>query len=270
METAYSVTVSCSMGNPTGPKMQGLPKIYPLSRCVFIYKKGLFMEQQPSSKFENLNQDFLITDEDNVKNVQNSVNEKNEEVAIEKKKKILRVKKHKHSMRWPLIVLVMTFMLSFTFGFGSQFLLSGTGIAISIILLIFFLALATITDMIGVAVTSAEIEPFNAMSAKKVKGAKESLTLIKHADKVSSIFCDIIGDICGILSGSIGAVFTLHIVGNAITGIYSVLISSVVSALIAALTVFLKSLGKRIAMNNSTKIILILGKIINFFKFKKN
>ena len=43
METAYAVTVSCLMGNPTGPKMQGLPKTFPLSRCVFIYiKKRIF------------------------------------------------------------------------------------------------------------------------------------------------------------------------------------------------------------------------------------
>ena len=191
------------------------------------------------------------------------------DLVKDKKKKSSHQKKHKHFMLWPLIVLINTFLLSFTFSFGSQFLLSGTGIVVSIILLIFFLALATITDMIGVAVASADVEPFNAMCARKVKGAKESLTLIKHADKVSSIFCDIIGDICGILSGSIGAVFTLHIVGTTITGINSVLIASVVSAFIAALTVFLKALGKKIAMNNSTKIIFTLGKVMYFFKLKK-
>lgn len=189
-------------------------------------------------------------------------NQKNDNQENKKKAK-------KNCMRWPFIVLIITLCLSFVFGFGSEFLLSDAGIVVSIILLIFFLALAMMSDMIGVAITSADISSFNAMSARKVRGAKESIKLIQNADKVASIFCDIIGDICGILSGSIGAALTLQIVGANVVGIKEVLIASLVSAVIAALTVFLKSLGKKVAISKSDGIILIVGKIINFFKFGK-
>lgn len=179
-------------------------------------------------------------------------------------------KKRKFVFKWPLIVLCVTFVLSLLFSFASEFLLSDAGIVVSIILLIFFLALAMITDMIGVASTAAELEPFNAMSSRKVRGAKESLFLIKNAEKVSSVFCDIIGDICGILSGSIGAALVLQILSTMqTTNITEVLVASLVSAVVAALTVFLKSVGKTIAINKANNIIFVIGKIISVFKFKK-
>lgn len=200
-------------------------------------------------------------------------NQTNQEVEIsdkkfEDQKKKSKPKKRKIN-RWPLIALCLTFALSFAFSFGSEFILSNAGIILSAILLIFFLLLAMITDMIGVAITSAEIEPFNAMSAKKVKGAKECIKLIHNADRVSSIFCDIFGDICSILSGTVGATLSLQITNGRFTGIQAVLIASVVSAGIAGLTVFLKAVGKKFAINKSQSIIFAFGKVISFFKFGK-
>lgn len=203
-----------------------------------------------------------IIEQEEIKKQKQSINVKK---ILEKPDK----KKRKFLLKWPLIVLLITFVLSFLFSFASEFMLSDAGIVVSVILLIFFLALAMITDMIGVAVTAAEIEPFNAMSSKKIRGAKESIILIKNAEKVSSIFCDIVGDICGILSGTIGATFVIQILGTMQGGITEVLVASLVSAIIAALTVFLKSVGKTIAINKANNIIFILGKIISFFKFKK-
>ena len=187
----------------------------------------------------------------------------------QEKQETKKRREKKHALKWPFIVLIITLILSFIFSFGSEFLLSDAGIVVSIILLVFFLGFAMISDMIGVAVTAADIASFNAMSAKKVRGAKEGIMLIHNVDKVASIFCDVTGDICGILSGAIGAALTIQIIGAEVNGIKAVLIASLVSALVAALTVFLKSLGKRIAIKNADKIILIVGKIINFFKFGK-
>lgn len=184
-------------------------------------------------------------------------------------KKELKRKKKKNNFRWPLIALVTTLCLSFTFGFGSQYILGDTSLTISIILLIFFVALAVISDMIGVAATSAEIEPFNAMSSKKVQGAKQGLMLIRNAEKVSSVFCDIIGDICGILSGTVGATITFQILGKSAVSVQEVIVASVVSACIAALTVFLKAVFKKVAIKNSNSIIFTLGKILNFFRIKR-
>ena len=55
--------------------------------------------------------------------------------------------------------------------------------------------------MVGMAVQVADIKVFNAMAAKKVKGAKIALIMIKNAPKLSTICNDVIGDICGIISG---------------------------------------------------------------------
>lgn len=240
METAHSVTMSEFTGNPTRPKLQGLLKIVPLIKSVFLIR-NLNMEEQPSNC---------------------------EELEAGKKEIKHKRKKKSSGFKWPLIVLVSTFCLSFAFSFGSTFLLSDAGLIVSIILLVFFLALAVVTDMIGVATTSAEIEPFNAMCSRKVKGAKQGLMLIRNAEKVSSIFCDIIGDMCGILSGTVGASITLQILGKTAVTVQEVLIATMVSACIAALTVFLKAIFKKVAVKNPNKIVFTIGKILAFFKIK--
>lgn len=242
METAHSVTMSKFTGNPTRPKLQGLLKIVPLIKSVFLIRNSN-MEEQPSNY---------------------------EELDKEAEKKEIKHKRKKKSsgFKWPLIVLVSTFCLSFAFSFGSTFLLSDAGMIVSIILLVFFLALAVVTDMIGVATTSAEIEPFNAMCSRKVKGAKQGLMLIRNAEKVSSIFCDIIGDMCGILSGTVGASITLQILGKTAVTMQEVLIATLVSACIAALTVFLKAIFKKVAVKYPNKIVFTIGKILAFFKIK--
>ena len=202
----------------------------------------------------------------NIEIKENSESEKNE---LKKYLNRPEKKRRKYSLKWPLVVLVITLILSLMFSLASEFLLTDTGLLISIILLVFFLVLAMISDMIGVASTSADIEPFNAMCSKKIKGAKETLKLIQNAEKVSSVFCDIVGDICGILSGAIGATLVIQIIGTYATSTKEAIVASIISATIASLTVFLKSVGKIIAINNSNKIMFTIGKIISFFKFKK-
>ena len=166
--------------------------------------------------------------------------------------------------RWPLIILICALCLSFSFSVISQYALSDAGVAISIVVIIVFIIIAIITDMIGVAVTVASLEPFRAMASKKVRGAKESIRLIKNAEKVASISADVIGDICSILSGAAGTTLTVMFVRGA-QSTAEIMIASAVSAVIAALTIFGKAMGKQIAMNKSEAIVLILGKIASIF-----
>ena len=42
------------------------------------------------------------------------------------------------------------------------------------------------------------------MASRKVKGASVAVKLKKSADKTSSFCCDVIGDICGVISGAAG------------------------------------------------------------------
>lgn len=173
--------------------------------------------------------------------------------------------------KWCIKIFLITLMLSFSLSVLSELLLEGTRswvvTLLSIALLIFFILLAVFCDMIGVAMTSADISPFMAMASKKIKGAKETIKLLKNADRASSFFCDIIGDACGIICGAIGA----SIIGVVLTtgDIQKVMLSALMSALIAALTVFGKAVGKNIAVQNANRIVFRVGKIISFFKRSK-
>ena len=179
--------------------------------------------------------------------------------------------------KWPLIVLVLALTLSFSFGVLSQYALSGAGIAVSIVVICVFIIISIIADMIGVATTAAQMYPFRAMAAKKVRGAKEAIKLVENAEKVASVAADIIGDICGILSGAAGASVAAAFIFSSTDQFVAVLIASAVSALIAALTIFGKAMFKRYAMIKSDKIVLAVGKVISIFHcsgkkkpFKKN
>ncbi len=167
--------------------------------------------------------------------------------------------------KWPLIVLVLSFFLSLAFGIVSEISLSGAGIAVSIVVILVFILIAIVADMVGVAITTANFEPFRAMAARKVRGAKESIKLIQNKEKVASVSADVIGDICGILAGAAGATITAFFVFNVADDFLQVLIASVVSAVIAALTIFGKAYCKKYAMTHCERIILILGKFISLF-----
>ena len=118
--------------------------------------------------------------------------------------------------------------------------------------------------MVGVAVTAANPKSFAEIDEKK-KGVKEALILIKNADKVASLVSDVIGDVCGILSGACGAAIVLKIITDVQNPAISVIVASMVSAVIAGLTILFKALGKKYSITNANKIIYIVGKVMSFF-----
>lgn len=201
-------------------------------------------------------------------------NENEEENLKEKHvhKKTAKVKKSTFSIwwKWPLTVLALSLMLSFVFSVGSEFLLKGTNVIFAVLVIVLFLILSIMGDMIGVAVTASSIEPFRAMASRKVRGANEAINLVKNADKVASVFADILGDICGILSGAAGACISLALIQNSMSNFEGVLIASAVSSVIAALTIFGKSAVKKYSIKHCEKIILICGKILSVFHSKNN
>ena len=178
--------------------------------------------------------------------------------------------KQKLKLKGSLKILAITLAVSFCFGILSELLLSVTksvaGTIVAVVLLVLFIFIAILSDMIGVATASADIEPFRAMASKKVQGSKEAINLVKNADRTSSFFCDIVGDACGIVCGSIGAGLVAMIAVNG--EVWQVIIASFVSAIIAGLTVFGKAVGKTYAIDNANKIVLKVGKFVSFFKKK--
>ncbi len=173
--------------------------------------------------------------------------------------------KHKKSRRknlWPIIVLLLTLALSFIFSLVCELVMGNAPLAVAYILIVFIILLSVLFDMIGTAAASCDIQPFLSMSARKVKGAKTAVKLVKNAEKVSSVCADIIGDICGIISGACGAAIVIKQFADGT----SIIVSVLFSALIAAFTVFGKSLGKSYAMTNSNKIIYAVARVLSVFK----
>ncbi|MBQ8681988.1 MAG: hypothetical protein IJ509_03660 [Bacilli bacterium] len=162
---------------------------------------------------------------------------------------------------WIPIIFILTFILSFIFGSIST-LVSNMNVLLLAILLIVIIGIGIIFDMIGVAVLSCEEATFHAKASRKIKGSKECVKLIKQANRTSSICNDVIGDICGIVSGSISASLVVLLLD---TPIMSILLTAVVSAL----TVGGKAIGKRIAIDHAEDITFMVGKLLSKFNFKK-
>lgn len=176
-------------------------------------------------------------------------------------------KKKKSNTKWLITITILAFIISFVFSLISDFALSKVNLIIGIIILILFIAIGILFDMVGVAVTSGAESPLNAMSSKKIKGAKKAVSFKKNADKVSSFCNDVIGDICGIISGSAGVTITATISETYNLDIFWV--GLIITAIIASLTIGGKALFKGIAMKNSNQIVYITAKVISVFEKKK-
>ena len=174
------------------------------------------------------------------------------------------VPRSKHNL-WPVKMIILTFFIAAVFAFLSDIIKNGTSVVLPVIILVILILLGCVFDIIGTAVASADIGPFIAMSSKKVRGAKECISILKNADKVSNICNDVIGDICGVVSGAAAAslvVLAVAKVGNT----YEIMLSIFASALVSALTVGGKALGKTIAMQRSKDIVYFVGRFISLFK----
>ena len=201
----------------------------------------------------------------------NKINDKSDKENEIKKSDVKQVanklakKKKPSRWVWPVKILVITLFLSLAFSVMSEFVLDSVGIAVSVVIILLLWIFGVVTDMIGVAAASSTIEPFNAMASRKVRGAKEAKFLVKNAEKVSSICNDVVGDICGILSGAAGSVIAVKLISENMNNSVQILIAASISAIIAGLTIFGKAVMKKVAIDNSTKVILSVGKILSLF-----
>lgn len=171
--------------------------------------------------------------------------------------------------KWAIKIFFLAITMSCLFSFLSQTILSSMGVIMAVITIIFFIVISVVFDMIGVAITCTD-EEYYLKRLGKEKGAKVALTMKKNSEKVCSFCNDVVGDICGILSGASGACVILSITSHIASDGFVVIVSSIVSAVIAGLTIFSKALMKSYAINNANKFILKVGKIIeNSFFYKK-
>ncbi|MDD3346339.1 hypothetical protein [Oscillibacter sp.] len=165
--------------------------------------------------------------------------------------------------RWALTVFCMAVALSAALSLASETMLDGADVVIAIAILAMFICLGIVFDVLGVAVTAADPKPFHSMAAHREKGAKEALFLLRNASHVSSVCNDVVGDICGIVSGATGAVIVTQL--QRTLSCRTVLISVGVTALISGLTIGGKALSKTFAMKQSTRVVYWAGRALHVF-----
>ena len=179
-------------------------------------------------------------------------------------KKEKHEKKNGTSNRWPVTAFLMAVVLSAVLSLASEGVLEGAGMTIALLILLLFIGLGILFDILGTAVMSADPKPFHSMAAHKEKGAKQALALLRHADRVSSVCNDVVGDICGIVSGATSAVIVAQLQSG--WNVQSVLISVGVTSLVSGLTIGGKAMGKPFAMKKSTRVVYLAGRFLYLFR----
>jgi|SRR5690554_133917 Mg2+/Co2+ transporter CorB len=165
--------------------------------------------------------------------------------------------------RWKavLTLTLTTFVVSIVFNLGSNSVLAIMPVTASLVLLLFIILIGVVFDILGVAATAGEEAPFHAMASNRVRGARHAILLVRHADGVSTFCNDLVGDVVGTLSGALGVAILLQLRG-ASPRLQETVANTLMVALIAAVTVGGKALGKGVAISKSTTILLVAGRIL--------
>lgn len=165
-------------------------------------------------------------------------------------------------MRQALIIGIISFVVAIVVSQVSGIVVNDFhNLAMALILLVIIIVVGIVFDVIGVATTVAESRPFHAKASNKVKGSRQANILISKADKVASICNDVVGDICGTVSGSLGAAIVFMIyAGRADTE--QTIGATLMTGFIAALTVGGKAAGKKIALEQSEQVVFKVAQVM--------
>ena len=173
-------------------------------------------------------------------------------------------KERNKTIRWVVTIFLVTIVISGTISFVSDEVMSRSGILSAFLILLSIILIGIVFDVIGMAVASADEKPFHSMAARKVPGAQQAIRLLRNAERVSSICNDVVGDICGVVSGSASATIAAQILHKMEFG-WPQVVGLLMSALCAGLTVGGKAIGKTFAVNSATPIVHGVGRIIYWF-----
>ena len=168
---------------------------------------------------------------------------------------------------WTIFVIFSSFVLSVLFTLVTNTMLDKLNLSWAFVVLLVIIAINILFDIIGTATQTADETPFHSLSARKAKGAQESVRIIRYAPQVANLCCDVIGDIAGIISGGTTALIVEQLISAfSLNGLWA---SLILTGLVSSLTIGGKALSKAFAMKKSNNIIYIIGKILYFFNFFK-
>lgn len=170
---------------------------------------------------------------------------------------------------WGVGVLFLSFGLTIVFSFLTELVIDeNSHAALCVVVLLVLLVLNICCDVLANAIISCKPEAFHAMASNKIKGAKRAVTFCRNSSKLGSIFADVIGDICGIVSGAAGAVLAVIIAVGGDSWV-KLIASILVSAVIGALTVGGKAIFKHFAIKYNKQIVFAFARFTTLFKKEK-
>ena len=170
----------------------------------------------------------------------------------------------KINYKWVITITIITFFVAIVLGYASLVMRDLLSLVCAVAILFVIVFMGIFFDLLGIAVTAANEIPFHSMAASRVKGARESILIIRNAGAVANFFNDVIGDIAGIISGSASAAIIIKM--NLEEGAGSTLASIILTAVIAAVTVGGKAVGKEIALRHANYIVYRIGQIMSLVK----
>ena len=181
--------------------------------------------------------------------------------SLSKKIKFKNTSNKKNDIKWVVTIIVWTFVISVAINYSSSSVLPKLDVFQAFLLLFVLVMTGVVFDIIGIAVATATEVPFHSMASKHVKGAKQAIGLVGSADKVSNFCNDVVGDIVGIISGGTAAIIVAEISSG---GANSTVLSLVITAAVAALTVGGKAFGKGLAMRRANAIVYKVAVLIYY------
>jgi Mg2+/Co2+ transporter CorB len=162
-----------------------------------------------------------------------------------------------------LFITFWTFVLAIGISVVAENLVQNLDVLFAFIILLIIIFIGILFDVIGIAVTAASEKPFHAMAANKIDEARIAIKLVRNSSQVSNFCNDVIGDISGIISGAVATsiVFRLILIVGIADG---TILTILLTAFTASLTVGGKGVGKSIAEYHHEQIIFQVAKVVNF------
>ncbi|MCF8563603.1 hypothetical protein LLE49_02475 [Alicyclobacillus tolerans] len=177
----------------------------------------------------------------------------------------MKIASWRGTLRFALIVAALSFLIGGVFDTSTIFLNRMHWYFGAIIVLIIVIV-GAFFDMLGLASAAAREAPLHAMASKRVFGARRAISIVRNAEKVSSIFSDVIGDIAGVLSGAGALAVSVQLVAAIrLHGWHEEFAKIALTALVTAVTVFAKAVGKAIAIQTPGPIVLFAGRVVETF-----
>lgn len=174
----------------------------------------------------------------------------------------------KSNTKWIISMFIITFALALALGGFSNTVIEKMSLPFAIVILVVIIAIGIAFDIIGMAIATCDEAPFHAKAARKAKGAKQSIKVLKAKDKATNFCNDLMGDMCGIVSGSASALIAVKL--SVILNIDVIIASLVMSAIVAAVTVGGKAMGKGVGIKKAEEIIRFVGIILSIFSLGNN